>query len=233
MCISGCGTITATFTVSDGALPGSDTRALVVNGTNDAPVIVGEAFDGYVMELGSNVDTGSIGTSGTFNFDDADLSDGHTVAVAPGTTMSSFDVGGSRYLEFRAEAFNLTNTPSFGPPGRNIVGAGLIPARGWGCRRSGGKTHQPGGGAGFSGTPLPGYPPRAPPRPRPTRGRGPRRQTVGLEQQAELVATRPHVLVTWGITNVRALARHTRTIPIVCGNIGMERLRSGTLVCVT
>lgn len=34
---------------------------------------------------------------------------------------------------------------------------------------------------------------------------------------AELVAARPHVLVAWGITNVRALARHTRTIPIVCG----------------
>lgn len=34
---------------------------------------------------------------------------------------------------------------------------------------------------------------------------------------AELVAARPHALVTWGITNVRALARHTRTIPIVCG----------------
>jgi hypothetical protein len=32
-----------------------------------------------------------------------------------------FDVGGSRYIEFRAEAFNLTNTPSFAPPGRNIA----------------------------------------------------------------------------------------------------------------
>jgi len=32
-----------------------------------------------------------------------------------------FDVGGERYLEFRAEAFNLTNTPSFTNPGRNIA----------------------------------------------------------------------------------------------------------------
>src|SRR6266446_4083757 len=32
-----------------------------------------------------------------------------------------FDVGGDRYLEFRAEAFNLTNTPSFTFPGRNIA----------------------------------------------------------------------------------------------------------------
>jgi hypothetical protein len=32
-----------------------------------------------------------------------------------------FDVSGERYLEFRAEAFNLTNTPSFSFPGRNIA----------------------------------------------------------------------------------------------------------------
>ena len=31
-----------------------------------------------------------------------------------------FNVGGARYFEFRAEAFNLTNTPSFGPPARDI-----------------------------------------------------------------------------------------------------------------
>ena len=31
-----------------------------------------------------------------------------------------FNAGGDRYFEFRAEAFNLTNTPSFGPPGRDI-----------------------------------------------------------------------------------------------------------------
>jgi hypothetical protein len=31
-----------------------------------------------------------------------------------------FSVGGDRYVEFRAEAFNLTNTPSFGPPARDI-----------------------------------------------------------------------------------------------------------------
>jgi len=32
-----------------------------------------------------------------------------------------FNVGGSRYFEFRAEAFNLTNTPSFSPPARDIA----------------------------------------------------------------------------------------------------------------
>ena len=31
-----------------------------------------------------------------------------------------FDAGSSRYFEFRAEAFNLTNTPSFGPPAADI-----------------------------------------------------------------------------------------------------------------
>ena len=34
---------------------------------------------------------------------------------------------------------------------------------------------------------------------------------------AELVATRPEVMVAFGIRNIRALARHTSTIPIVCG----------------
>ncbi len=31
-----------------------------------------------------------------------------------------FHAGAERYFEFRAEAFNLTNTPSFGPPARDI-----------------------------------------------------------------------------------------------------------------
>jgi hypothetical protein len=31
-----------------------------------------------------------------------------------------FRTGGERYFEFRLEAFNLTNTPSFGPPARDI-----------------------------------------------------------------------------------------------------------------
>jgi hypothetical protein len=49
------------------------------------------------------------------------------VARAPGyknidaVLAKRFTVGGERYFEFRAEAFNLTNTPSFGPPERNIA----------------------------------------------------------------------------------------------------------------
>lgn len=34
---------------------------------------------------------------------------------------------------------------------------------------------------------------------------------------ADLVAARPEVIVAFGIRNIRALAKHTRTIPIVCG----------------
>jgi hypothetical protein len=48
------------------------------------------------------------------------------VARAPGyknldvVFAKRFDAGQSRYFEFRAEAFNLTNTTSFGPPARDI-----------------------------------------------------------------------------------------------------------------
>ncbi len=44
------------------------------------------------------------------------------VARAPGyqnidlVLAKRFNIGGERAFEFRAEAFNLTNTPSFGPP---------------------------------------------------------------------------------------------------------------------
>jgi Carboxypeptidase regulatory-like domain len=48
------------------------------------------------------------------------------VARAPGfknldaTVSKRFNAGGPRYFEFRAEAFNLTNTVSFSPPARDI-----------------------------------------------------------------------------------------------------------------
>ena len=51
---------------------------------------------------------------------------GTGVARAPGyknidaVLSKQFSTGGGRYFEFRAEAFNLTNTPSFGPPARDI-----------------------------------------------------------------------------------------------------------------
>ncbi len=48
------------------------------------------------------------------------------VARAPGyrnldlVLSKSFNLGGDRSFEFRVETFNLTNTPSFGPPARDI-----------------------------------------------------------------------------------------------------------------
>jgi len=48
------------------------------------------------------------------------------IARAPGyknvdlALSKRVEAGGPRYLEFRIETFNLTNTPSFGPPGRDI-----------------------------------------------------------------------------------------------------------------
>ena len=48
------------------------------------------------------------------------------VARAPGYSnidlvlSKRFEMGAQRYLEFRAEAFNLLNHPSFGPPGRDF-----------------------------------------------------------------------------------------------------------------
>ena len=52
---------------------------------------------------------------------------GTGIARAPGyrnidaVLAKRFAAGGERYFEFRAEAFNLTNTPSFGPPARDIA----------------------------------------------------------------------------------------------------------------
>ena len=48
------------------------------------------------------------------------------VARAPGYTnldmvlSKNFAAGGARYAEFRIEAFNVLNHPSFGPPARDI-----------------------------------------------------------------------------------------------------------------
>jgi len=49
------------------------------------------------------------------------------VARAPGyknidaVLAKRFNTGADRYAEFRIETFNLTNTPSFGPPARDVA----------------------------------------------------------------------------------------------------------------
>ena len=58
--------------------------SVTITGTNDAPVIAGELFTGGVTEAGSNADTGTLTTSDSFSFDDADLTDTHSVGVHPG-----------------------------------------------------------------------------------------------------------------------------------------------------
>jgi VCBS repeat-containing protein len=58
----------------------SQTETVTITGTNDAPLIAGERFTGAVSEHGFTEDMGSIATSGTFGFDDADVSDAHAVS---------------------------------------------------------------------------------------------------------------------------------------------------------
>ncbi len=74
---NGTSTHTASFTVT-------------ITGTNDAPVIATTLVTVQVSELGSNADVGSVSASGAIAFDDADLTDTHTLSVVPvGTTLGS------------------------------------------------------------------------------------------------------------------------------------------------
>lgn len=96
-------TYTVRVTDSQGA---SDTQlvSIILRGTNDAPVLTVEAVSAGVTELGSNVDTGTIATSGTIGFTDVDRTDNaHVVAVTPGAgvlgtlsaTKAASSVGGA------------------------------------------------------------------------------------------------------------------------------------------
>ncbi len=87
-------TQTFTYTVLQTNPEGTTTQTasltVTITGTNDAPVIAGEVFSEGVNELGSNVDVGAITTSGSIEFDDADLTDGHTVGFTPvGATLGT------------------------------------------------------------------------------------------------------------------------------------------------
>ena len=72
-------TVATTSTASPTPRP-----SVTITGTNDAPVIAGDVFTGGVTEAGSNADTGTLTTSDSFTFDDADLTDTHSVGVHPG-----------------------------------------------------------------------------------------------------------------------------------------------------
>ncbi|WP_422370452.1 VCBS domain-containing protein [Hoeflea sp.] len=55
---------------------------ILITGTNDAPVLAVETVEADITELGSNVDVGTISTSGTIDFTDVDRADNaHTVSV--------------------------------------------------------------------------------------------------------------------------------------------------------
>ncbi len=87
-------TQTFTYTVLQTNPEGTTTQTasltVTITGTNDAPVIAGEVFSEGVNELGSNVDVGAMTTSGSIEFDDADLTDGHTVGFTPvGATLGT------------------------------------------------------------------------------------------------------------------------------------------------
>ncbi len=135
-----------TVTVTDDAgtpLSDSATVRITITGTNDAPVIAGTLFDAGVTEAGSNVDTGTLTTSDSFSFDDADLTDAHTVGFTPvgmtfgtlsalsitdaatgagdGTVSYTYSVNAAdvAYLaegETRIEEFTVTVTDDAGTP---------------------------------------------------------------------------------------------------------------------
>ena len=85
--------VTFEYTATDaqGAVSNTGTVTVTVTGTNDEPTITvvpgnGDSVDGDVKEIadgatGENVD--DLTTSGSITFDDADLSDGHTISASP------------------------------------------------------------------------------------------------------------------------------------------------------
>jgi hypothetical protein len=104
------------ITVTDGQAPSlQGTRG------NERPNCVGDPMPGdQSITHWLDINAFARAARGTFG------NCGIGVARAPGyknldaVLSKRFNAGGQRYFEFRAEAFNLTNTPSFGPPARDI-----------------------------------------------------------------------------------------------------------------
>jgi Carboxypeptidase regulatory-like domain/TonB dependent receptor-like, beta-barrel len=101
----------------------TDTRARSLQGTrgNERPNCVGDPKPSD-QNINHWLDINAFAVAPLGTFGNCPIG----VARAPGyknidaVLAKQFNVGGSRYFEFRAEAFNLTNTPSFGPPARAI-----------------------------------------------------------------------------------------------------------------
>ena len=77
-------TVTITYNVNDGAVDVQNTATFTVTGTNDRPFIVGTSdVEGAVVE------EGPLSATGTITFGDNELSDVHTVFVAPVATAGT------------------------------------------------------------------------------------------------------------------------------------------------
>lgn len=104
------------ITVTDGSAPSlQGTRG------NERPNCVGDPVPAD-QNIAHWIDINAFSRAARGTFGDCGIG----VIRAPGyknidaVLAKRFNVGGERYFEFRAEAFNLTNTPSFGPPARDI-----------------------------------------------------------------------------------------------------------------
>ena len=116
------------ITVTDGR--GSSLQAVRGNERpmcigNPVPSNQGMTSDPNAPNDSKWIDIGAFARAATGTWGDCGIG----ILSAPGftnmdlTLAKRFNAGGSRYVEFRAEAFNVMNHPNWSPPGRNIADA--------------------------------------------------------------------------------------------------------------